>query len=302
MVNLETVEAFYDRLALPKQQAEATVAPGIGHFNVFERDNCSMTTPYSRRDFYKISLIIGAGKLHYADKWIYIDKPALLFSNPLVPYAWEPESEKQAGWFCLFTETFIQANERIGPLQDSPVFRIGGNPVFFMDQQQQVTASALFTGMIREMNSNYPFKYEVLRHHLHLLIHEAMRIEPGRNFQKHKNASARICTLFFELLERQFPIDNSNRQLRLKTATDFAHSLSVHVNHLNRAIKTTTGKPTTDHIAARLIQEGKALLQHTNWTISEIAYCLGFEYPSYFSNFFKKMTGTAPNDLRKQIV
>jgi len=302
MANLETVDAFYDRMALSKPQAEPASARDIGHFNVFARDACSIMTPYSRRDFYKISFIIGTGKLHYADKWIYIDKPALLFSNPLVPYAWEPESDKQSGWFCLFTEAFIQANERIGPLQDSPVFRIGGNPVFFMDQQKQAVVSALFTGMIKEMNSDYPYKYEVLRHHLHLLIHEAMRIEPGQCFQKHKNASARICTLFFELLERQFPIDNPGMQLRLKTATDFAHSLSVHVNHLNRAIKTITGKPTTDHIATRLIQEGKALVQHTNWTIAEIAYCLGFEYPSYFSNFFKKMTGAAPNDLRKAIV
>lgn len=302
MANLESIDAFYERVSLPKPAEKILQAPGAGHFNVLERDACSMTTPYSRRDFYKISFIIGTGKLHYADKWIYIDKPALLFSNPLVPYSWEAESETQTGWFCLFTETFIQPNERIGALQDSPVFRIGGNPVFFMNAQQQASVAVIFKEMMKEMNSDYTYKYEVLRHQLHLLIHEAMKMEPGENFQKHKNASSRICTLFFELLERQFPIDNPHMQLKLKTAADFAHNLSVHVNHLNRAVKIITGKPTTHHIAARLVQEGRALLQHTDWTIAEIAYCLGFEYPSYFSNFFKKLAGGAPNDFRKPIV
>ncbi|MGY3211991.1 AraC family transcriptional activator of pobA [Mucilaginibacter sp. HD30] len=302
MVNSESVEAFYERMSFPTPQARSMQVSGMGHFNVFERNACSVTTPYSRRDFYKISFVIGTGTLHYADKWIRIDQPALFFSNPLIPYAWEPESEMQTGWFCLFTEAFIQPNDRIGALQESPLFRVGGNPVFFMDSQQHQDIAAIYQKMLQEMHSDYSHKYEVLRHQLHLLIHEAMKMEPGENFKKPKNASSRICTLFFELLERQFPIDNPGMQLKLKTAADFARSLSIHVNHLNRAVKTITGKPTTEHIAARLLLEGKALLQHTDWTIAEIAYSLGFEYPSYFSIFFKKLSGGAPNDFRKPIV
>ena len=44
--------------------------------------------------------------------------------------------------------------------------------------------------------------------------------------------------------------------------------------------------------------QAKALLQHTDWSISEIAYALGFEYPTYFNNFFKKITGTNPKSFR----
>ena len=71
-------------------------------------------------------------------------------------------------------------------------------------------------------------------------------------------------------------------------------TLNVHANHLNRAVKEVTGKPTTTHISERIISEAKALLQHTDWNIAEIAYALGFEYPTYFNNFFKKITGTNP--------
>ena len=78
--------------------------------------------------------------------------------------------------------------------------------------------------------------------------------------------------------------------------------LAVHANHLNRSVKEVTGKSTTTHITERIITEAKALLQHTDWTIAEIAYALGFEYPTYFNNYFKRMTGTVPSNLRMQLV
>jgi AraC-like DNA-binding protein len=72
----------------------------------------------------------------------------------------------------------------------------------------------------------------------------------------------------------------------------------VHVNHLNKAVRELTGKTTGQHIAGRMIAEAKALLQHTSWSTAEIAYALGFEYPTYFNNFFKKHTGTTPSAVR----
>jgi AraC-like DNA-binding protein len=84
----------------------------------------------------------------------------------------------------------------------------------------------------------------------------------------------------------------------MRSAGDFAGQLSVHVNHLNRAIRTTTGKTTTYHINDRLYTEAKALLKHTNWNISEIAWCLGFEEAAHFNNFFRKHSGTTPTAYR----
>jgi AraC-like DNA-binding protein len=105
-----------------------------------------------------------------------------------------------------------------------------------------------------------------------------------------------------ELLERQFPIESPNRPLSLKTAKDYAENLSVHVNYLNRSVKEVTGKTTTTHISERIVNEAKAILQHTKWSISEIAYALGFEYPTYFNNFFKKQTGASPSSVRLEKV
>jgi len=298
MKQTESVSDFYNRLPSHAPTDVPLDNAGIGHINVFSRETCAVVSPYSRRDFYKVSLIIGKGKIYYADKWIQIDRPALLFSNPVVPYSWEAESEQQSGWYCLFTEDFIQHSERVNNLRDSPLFRIGCNPIFFPDQVQLNELSAIFQKMQAEMCSDYPHKYDVLRSYLHLIIHQAMRNSPATNFHSYANASSRVTALFLELLERQFPIDSPALVLKMRNPADYANALSIHVNHLNRSVKEVTGKTTSAHIAARIIKEAKALLQHTDWSISDIAYSLGFGYPSYFTLLFKKQTGLSPTQLR----
>jgi AraC-like DNA-binding protein len=137
-----------------------------------------------------------------------------------------------------------------------------------------------------------------LRNYVNLIIHEALKLQPVETV-KHSSASSRITSLFIELLERQFPVDSMAHSLKLRTAIDYATQLSVHPNHLNRAVKETTGKTVTEHISERIIKEAKALLKHTDWSVAEIAYCLGFENPPYFNNFFKKQTALTPNTYRK---
>ena len=300
MKRSESIQDFYNRHPEANSLGATASHPGAGHVNVFSREACASNSPYSRRDFYKVTLIIGEGKLHYADTWINIDRPAFLFSNPMVPYSWEASAPDQKGWYCIFTEAFLATAEKI---QDSPLFTIGPHhPVFFPDEVQVAEISAIFRKMMREMDGEYVHKFSVLRNCLQLLMHEGLKMNPAGTFEKHANASTRIATLFLELLERQFPIDSPEASLKLRTANDYARSLSVHVNHLNRAVKDITGKTTTAHIAARITREARALLQYTDWNISEIAYGLGFEYPAYFTNFFRKHAGIAPGEVRNALV
>jgi AraC family transcriptional activator of pobA len=100
------------------------------------------------------------------------------------------------------------------------------------------------------------------------------------------------------LLERQFPIETPSQRFSMRSAKDFAEKLAVHVNHLNRSVKETTGKTTTDIITQRLLAEAKSLLKHTDWNVSEIGYCLGFEEAAHFNNFFKKQTAYTPGSFR----
>lgn len=295
----ENINDFYTRQQNDLSPINKDGAPQYGHFNIFERKYCNNNSGYSRRDFYKVSLVIGEGRLFYADKWILINRPALMFSNPLIPYAWEAISEQQEGYYCLFTEEFIQSSERNHSLADSPLFKIGDNKIFFLDDKQVEDIITIYRKMIEEINSEYIHKYDILRNYLHLIIHEAMKMQPPNNTTYQNSAAGRIASLFLELLERQFPIDIPEHTLHMRSANDFARQLSVHVNHLNRTIKEVTGKTTSEHISERITKEAYALLNHTDMTVAEIAFGLGFEHPSYFNNFFKKNTGLSPGAVRK---
>ena len=268
-----------------------------GKINVYRRKDfaCKSAPLYNRRDFYKISLVVGTGKLYYADKSILIDQDALVFSNPMIPYSWEAISERQCGFFCLFTQDFISRSDS---LQESPLFKIGSDPVIFVDETQKAFYRDIFNRMLTELESEYVHKYDLLRNYVNLILHEAMKTQRASTYFTHANAATRIVSLFIELLERQFPIDSQEHVLKLKTASDYAKHLSIHANHLNRAVKEVTGKTTTEHIAERITKEAKALLIHTKWNVSEIAYTLSFEHPAYFTNFFKKQTGQSPNHFR----
>jgi AraC-like DNA-binding protein len=271
-------------------------------FNVFQiESDGNAVRIYSRKDFYKICLTTGKSIIHYADKSYDAEGTVLFFGNPHIPYSWETISTSYVGYTCLFSEDFLNP-DRSESLQHSPLFKIGGTPILKITTQQREFLSALFQKMIDEQQTDYVYKDELIRNYMHLIIHEALKLQPSENFDQHRNAPSRITAVFLELLERQFPIEALERPLQLKTAQDYAKKLNLHPNYLNRAVKAVTGKPTTVHISERIISEAKALLQHTDWNISDIAYALGFEYPTYFNNFFKKTTGTNPTSFRTQEV
>ncbi|RDC57733.1 AraC family transcriptional regulator [Pedobacter chinensis] len=301
MSTTESIEDFYQKKFsfLPDN-----LQNNVGHFNVFRLEDClsdhTLSMSYNRRDFYKISLIRGHNVYHYADKSIEINGTALMFFNPLVPYTWELASgdmKDVTGFFCIFTEAFF--NEKIrGNIGDLPTFAVGGKPAYILDEHQDKLTERIFLKMFEEINTDYIYKYDLLRNYITEIAHFALKMQPSETLFKHTDANTRITSVFTELLERQFPIENPAQRFTMRSAKDYASQLSVHVNHLNRAIKETTGKTTTHYITERLLSEAKALLKHTDWNISEIGYCLGFEEPAHFNNFFKKLTNQTPTSYR----
>lgn len=272
-------------------------------FNVFQIEKDSNATHiYSRKDFYKICLTTGKSIIHYADRSFEAEGTILFFGNPHIPYSWESVSTKYVGYTCLFSENFFNRLNRSESLQQSPLFKIGGTPILKITEQQRNFLNTIFQKMIEEQKTDYVYKDDLMRNYINLIIHEALKLQPSELYDQHKNASSRLTAVFLELLERQFPIESTDRPLQLKSAQDYANNLNVHVNYLNRTVKEITGKSTTAHISDRIVGEAKALLQHTDWNISDIAYALGFEYPSYFNNYFKRMTGTNPKSIRVQEV
>lgn len=290
-----------DKIA--RQVSEFNSELKLKGFNVFQIEaDGSATKTYSRKDFYKICLTTGQSKIHYAERSFEQEGTILFFGNPHIPYSWETISTTYVGYTVLFSEEFFKASDRSESLQHSPLFKIGGTPVLRINEQQREFLTTIFGKMIEEQKTTYTYKDDLIRNYINLIIHEALKLQPSQQYSQNNNAAARLTSVFFELLERQFPVESSDNPLKLKTAQDYASHLHVHVNSLNRAVKEVTGKPTTAHITERIVSEAKALLLHTGWNVADIAYALGFEYTTYFNNFFKKLTGTNPKTLRLQEV
>jgi AraC-like DNA-binding protein len=297
MNGIETLEEFYKR---KYDWMPDNIRNEIGHFNIFRLEpylgDKPKAVPYVRRDFFKISLSIGKSAIQYADKVLHVQQQALVFSNPYIPYKWEHTGTLVSGSFCIFNQNFFH---QYGDLGQYAVFQPNGMHVFELTDGQVSSVAAIFERMFDEVGSGYIHKYDVLRSHVYELLHFAMKMQPSTAFEKRPiNASQRIAALFLELLERQFPIDDTHQKVNLRSATDFANQLNVHVNHLNRAVKEITAKTTTHIIGERILQESKILLKHSMWNVSEIGYALGFTEAAHFNNFFKKHTGLSPLKFR----
>ena len=257
------------------------------------------TTLFSRRDFYKIWLINNDGMLTIGEQDVAVTRPALVFLNPLELYAFRPLTKTRTGYWCIFTEEFLAGDSRKPSLTGSALFKLGGGNVFYPDKDQLEVVRFLFERIVNEYNSAYIHKYQSIKNYTDLLIHEGAKMQPKFSGTQPHNAASRMTMLFLNLLEKQFPIASPREPLKLKKPGDYADELSVHVNHLNAVIQQVTGRSTRTHIADRMISEGKALLHFSDWSVADIAYSLGFEYPNHFNNFFKKHTGGTPLSLRK---
>ncbi|UBZ12695.1 helix-turn-helix transcriptional regulator [Flagellimonas marinaquae] len=298
-----TLNDFYGKLGLPIPE---NIGKDIGHFNVFNiaeyRTRLSKgEMRYDRRAYFKISLINGKNRAEYADKVIDIDNKALLFASPKIPYNYVPQDDEQSGYFCVFTESFLSKDKSGVILETLPIFHPGGYPILNISDEDYIELEQLFQKMDKELSSDYPFKFDLIRAYVIELLHMGQKLHPVQPKEGGKNAAVRITDMFVELLERQFPINTPVQRLMLKTANDFAEQLAVHPNHLNKVLKETTGNTTTEIIHSRMVEEAKLLLNGSDWNISEIAFSLGFEEVAHFSNFFKKHTDRSPLKFRSTV-
>lgn len=97
---------------------------------------------------------------------------------------------------------------------------------------------------------------------------------------------------FMMLLEENYQLE--------RTADFYAGELGLSAKRLNQILKDKLDKTGMQLIHDRIILEAKRQIIHSENTLKEIAYNLNFTDRSYFSRFFKKQTGQAPEDFQKQ--
>jgi AraC family transcriptional activator of pobA len=98
---------------------------------------------------------------------------------------------------------------------------------------------------------------------------------------------------FIKLVERHY--------LEHLSVEDYAHRVGVSSSYLNSLCRQLAGQTALQVIHQRLLLEAKRELIYTGITISQLSDKLGFSDPTYFSRFFKRLSGQSPNAFRSEV-
>ncbi|MDR0229373.1 MAG: helix-turn-helix domain-containing protein [Flavobacteriaceae bacterium] len=271
----------------------------LQQFDIFTlQEDSKNVTPNRSKTHYKISYVESDCKMFYGAITKELKGPMLFFSSSTTPFSLDINMENQNGFVCYFNNNFLGFK---GNVLKNALNHLKNNPIYGLTPEQDMLISYLFQKMREESQGSFEERFEIIRNYIEIIIHQANRFNILFQYKGEKKAANRLCSQFLELLERQFPITNKKDIVKMRTPQDFAQVLEVHTNHLNFTLNNILGKNTSSIIQTRILLEAKELLKTPNWSVSEIAYCLGFEYPTYFSSFFKKNTGMTPNEFRKHL-
>jgi AraC-like DNA-binding protein/mannose-6-phosphate isomerase-like protein (cupin superfamily) len=201
-------------------------------------------------------------------------------------------NRKHVGFICQFhPDILIGKYGNSEMLNDFDFLKIGGNPKVTVPETHFSFIYNLFNRLQFEYVENGKINLEIVNSYLMTLFSEMNK--NTIKTQKHNSAAMVLSTKFKELIYSNIKI---NHQVNY-----YASLLNVTPNHLNKSVKSATGKSAMKWIDETILLEAKYLLYQTNFSISEIALQVGHEDQSYFSRFFKKQEGITPIQYRKLI-
>lgn len=195
------------------------------------------------------------------------------------------------GYYChfdieLLTNGFMQS----AVLSQVPFLQFTGNPLVQLPPAAVVPVCHLLQRLEQAEAENAPDVLDLIRAYLLVLFTELKRYASPEETGA-KTAAVRITQLYKEALARHIYQKHS--------VTAYAELLAVSPNHLNKCVKTVTGKSAQETLDDMVLLEAKALLRQTTLSISEIAYKLGKEDHSSFSRFFRLKTSLTPKEYKR---
>lgn len=85
------------------------------------------------------------------------------------------------------------------------------------------------------------------------------------------------------------------------TINDIAKGCGYSSDYLYRVIKRETGRTAVQFVNNLKFKQAKRMIQHTELSLSEIAWDLGFSSLQYFSRFFRQHAGVSPSEYMTKV-
>lgn len=260
---------------------------------LFQGYSQAMSKPH-RAEFYQIIWFQKGSCTHHVDfNPQCIEPNTILFVNKGSVQQFDPRGNF-TGKSILFTDDFFCKTDSDSKfLKSTPLF----NDLFSVSQIQLTGTTPLFRDMFTLMeaeSSEIKDKYQsdILRNTLRNLVMHCERLNKQQSgFTDVKKGTHLDCVLLFkDLLEEQFHTQ--------KQVSYYAEHLHVTTKRLNLATADVLGISPKQMIDARIILEAKRLLVHTNSSVKEIGFSLGFEEPTNFVKYVRKHIHSTPLEFR----
>jgi len=242
-------------------------------------------------DFYRISI-----KIKYKRKSTPDAAPvsAVFFNTPdlIIEPGWDAEPTYR-GMYLQLSKKIIDENRFLF----KTYLDYGQHEALYLTDDEVEEVDAVFKLMIKYYESEIK-NFGVLLSYVNVLV-SLVEAFYKRQFATNPKQYNRVVTDFQQSL-----IEYYNEPVKqLPNVQYFADRLGLTANYLGDIIKHFTQKSALENIHDFIIKRAKELLiENQKLNTSEIAYELGFEYPNYFSKFFKKQVNLTPREFRLRAI
>ena len=251
-------------------------------------------------DFYMISMKYENCDLNYGRNYYDFEEGTLIFTSPgqVVEATTQPAGANENGWALYFHPDLIQQSALGSKIKSYTFFSYAFHEALHLSEDEKNTVNRCVAAIEQEYRQNIDkHSQTVIVSNLELLLNYCNRFY-DRQFYTRSSHQQGVVEKIEELLLAYFNSDQSLQQ-GIPSVKYCAEQVNLSPNYLSDLLKKETGKNTQEHIHYHLIEKAKNLLLTSNASVNEIAYDLGFEYPQYFGNLFKKKVGMSPNKFRQ---
>ena len=245
-------------------------------------------------DFYMSVLFTAGNGTHEIEFNNYLIKPGRVFMlGPGQVHTWEL-SDNIDGYIFFHTKEFYDLNFTYEKVANYPFFSsLGNTPLIVLKKSSLKKIESMFSEIVKEYHHNELMKFKKLFSMVNILYIELSREYLPQKMRDDQNLPylARVRQLE-ELINTNF--------VDIKSPGQYARLMYVGEKHLNRMVKVSLNKTTSDLITERIILEAKRMLVFSKKTIAEIIDELGYTDSAYFFRFFKKKTALTPTAFLEQ--
>ena len=248
-------------------------------------------------NFYNISIKRSfKGKLKYGKNFYDFDEGTMSFIAPNQIISVDKEQDRNKdGWSLFFHPDLLSRYPLAKAIKNYGFFSYDVNEALHLSNEEEKLIEVIIQNIQQEINSRLDnFSHDVIISNLELLLSYCNRFY-CRQFITRKMATNDLLSNFENILATFF---NNDIAFTLPTVEKLATELNVSAAYLSDMLRNLTGQNTQQHIHQKLIEKAKEMLTTTNFTVSEIAYQLGFEYSQSFSKLFKSKTNFTALEYR----